>query len=251
MSSLKWVALQTRVTAFHPDGWKEEQLREWWEEEFTESPERTESKPRENSELVGGHLSKGHLIANASPGRTDFVLEPRKDPANEPSSEWPAAAKTYQEALENSLELVDSWLSTDIQVNRLAVGAILILPCPDLNEVYGKLSKSLPGIDFSGSQSTPDFQFRINRVRKASESSCGITINRLATWSVAQMHRVTIAAGVAEPQTNSVLQYAVQLELDINTRPEADKCFSAEKRSHILKELKKMAVEIAAEGHTP
>ncbi len=250
-SNLRWVTLQTRITAFHPNGWKEEHLSEWWEKAFAQQPERIDSKPRENSELVGGPSDQGQLIANASPGRTDFILEPSKDFAIESGSVWPSVPEEYREAWDKTLELVGPWLNADMKVTRMAVGAILILPCPNLSEVYETLSNSLLAIDFRGSNSTPDFQYRINRVRPATKSSCGTTINRLATWSVAQGHRVVIAAGDAEPETKSVRQFAVQLELDINTRPEAGKCFPSEKRSDILSELKEMAVEIAEKGDTP
>ena len=200
---LHWLALQTRITAFHSDDWKDENLNDWWLEEFGQVPDRIETNPRQNSDLIRGSIDMGQLGVNASPGRTDFILQFHNGAAVATDSTRPNIGAPYQSSLEKSLGLARQWLNKTLQVNRLAVGAILILPCTDLNEVYSFLSNILKAVNFDGSENTLDFQYRINRVRSIDQPQA-ITINRLATWSVVESHRIVINPGTVDPQTSLV-----------------------------------------------
>ncbi|MXZ25081.1 MAG: hypothetical protein F4Y80_09505 [Caldilineaceae bacterium SB0665_bin_21] len=249
-TTLNWSVLQTRVTAFHPDDWIAENLSDWWFTEFNQLPDRTETMPRENSTLIRGSIDIGQLRAVASPGRTDFILQPHNGAVAATDPSTPSMGTSYQPILEKSLDFAGTWLSKAMQVNRLAIGAILILPFTDLKEVYGTLSHILPVENFDGSENTPDFQYRINRVRPI-DQPLATTINRLATWSVVESFRVAINPGKLEPQTNLVRGNSLQLELDINTRPEISIVFPPNSRLGVLRKLKEMAVEIAEQGDMP
>ena len=246
---VEWLALHTRITAFHPDEIVFTNLTNWWQNTFDEQPARTESKPRENSELVSGRVSHWQLTANARPGRTDFVLEPNGEVNTESNPVWPVPATgTYRQTMEELAIPVEGWLKVVPQVYRLAVGALLLSPGPGLDAVHSTLSSFLPEVKLNG-LSTPDFIFRVNRVRSATNIS-GVAINRLATWSIAQGQSVAISPNRAEPEAGPV-QYAAHLELDINTRTEPNSAFTTAATPAIFKQLMDMAIEIAEQGDTP
>ncbi len=131
------------------------------------------------------------------------------------------------------------------RVNRLAFGAVLVAPGPSLDAVVATLTGALPQLGLDRLQ-TPDFVFRINR-RLQSRHSPALTINRLFTWSIAQGQTVTLAAGPQPSQSHSI-QYAANVDLDINTVPVAPRAIPVDKSVVILDELVTLGLEIVEKG---
>ena len=205
-----WLTLQARLTTFHPDGTPMPDIAEWWQHTFRTEPDRIESMPRERSVQVGGNLPDGYLTVSSIPGRTDFILEPANEQSINSDRDWPGlSVRSYHEVVGNMVTPVRHWLNTQTPVYRLAVGARLLAPSPDLDSVYRSLGKFLPGIHLEGI-SNPDFIFRINRQRHSTHEPT-VLINRVAAWSTAQGQNVTIPVGHEHPNP-STIQFAAHLE---------------------------------------
>ena len=247
---VEWLGVQARITVFHPDEALARGLSEWWGNAFGEPPEKIETKPREHSQLVSGTVAYGQLAINAGQGRTDFILGPNSEALTESNPIWPVPAiGSYRQMMNNMTEPVGKWLESSPPVYRLAVGARLLAPGPELDAVHSVLSVFLPELNLRG-LATPDFTFRVNRARSAT-SSPGVLINRLATWSIAEGQSVAIAPNRPLPPATRV-QYAAHLELDINTRPnDPGERFGINTSLPILDELIGFAIEIAEQGDKP
>ena len=246
---VEWLALQTRITTFHPQGVEVGDLVGWWSATLGESPEVTESRPREQSVRLSGALGNGLLTVNNLPGRTDFVMEPTGEGTGIGNPDWPVLAMgSYRDAASSLVDPVKTWIMTGAPVYRLALGALLLLPAADLRSVYQSLSDFLPTISLDGI-STPDFLFRINRAR-ASVREPSVLINRLAGWSTAQGQGISISGDRGELTTGPV-QYAAHLELDINTHTADGQRFDQSLSVDLLDELVDLGYEIAHEGDKP
>ena len=245
----EWLALQTRLTTFHPEGRDVLDLMSWWREAFGSDPDHTESNRSEQSFQVRGQLSGNQLTVDGSPGRTDFVLEPGGEAVRTIHADWAVPAiGFYHEATGAMAVPVGNWLKTGVPVHRLALGALLLMPSQDLGSVYRLLSHFLPGVNLNG-VATPDFLFRVNRPRESTRRPDTI-INRLAAWSTAHGQSITIGAGEGQLTTGPV-QYAAHLELDINTQTGRDFPFELDVSVELVHELIELANEIAERGDKP
>lgn len=246
---VEWLALQTRITTFHPQGVEVGDLVKWWAAALGEPPEVTENRPREQSVRLSGAVGNGLLTVNNLPGRTDFVMDPSGGGLGIGNPGWPVLAMgTYLEAASSLAGSVKAWILSEAPVYRLALGALLLLPAADLRSVYHSLSGFLPPIPLEG-VSTPDFLFRINRVRTSAHEPT-VLINRLAAWSTAQGQGITISGDRGELTTGPV-QYAAHLELDINTQSADGQQFDPSLSVDLLDELVDLGAEMAHEGDRP
>lgn len=245
----EWRLQHVRITAFHLNSQLPNDIEAWWFAAFDKQPERIEHKPQENARLFAGRVQHGRLTCQSVPGRTDFILEHEDAPGATNSSPWPAhQPNSYQDTMSYLVNVACTWLQNGQSTYRLAVAPVLLSPSPDLHTAHATLSGFLPKIEFTGIV-TPDFTLRVNRTRQA-VSLPEIAVNRLATWSVAQAQQFAIAPDIAEFRVSPV-DYAAQLELDVNTRTVPETRFSTSEASVMLKELRDMACEIAQEGDGP
>lgn len=242
-----WHPVQSRITTFQPDDAMMDDWAQWWRQTFNDEPLQTETRPREQLRSVNGPVDHGIMVITDRPGRTDFVLQPHAGQPNAPLS--PSDPTTpYSEIVNSIANPIKGWLQSRSTIYRLAVGAVLLSPSPDIHAVYAKLSTLLHSVELDG-LTEPDFLYRVNRPRE-SVSLPGTYINRVTTWAIAQGQDAAFVPGVQSPQT-SPIQYAAQLDLDINTRAEPSQVFEAATSIAILDELLRIGEEIAAQGEKP
>lgn len=243
--AVKWLVQQSRFTVFHPGGGMATDLEDWWQDAFGVVPDVVESRPGENTVRVRGVADHGNWTAVAAPGRTDFVLEPDLGESVAVGDAWPLPdGAPYRETVSEMANLVDRWLVKEHPVYRLAVGARLLAPGPDLAFVYSALSAVLPGLSFDGMLS-PDFLLRVNRERCLTVGF-PFVVNRLAAWAVAQGQSVSISPAVGGVDVAPV-RYAAHLDLDVNTRTDEFCSFSGAS-ADVFRLLREMSVEIAEKG---
>lgn len=245
----RWLVQQSRFTVFHPGGDVAADLQDWWQDAFGAVPDIVESRPGENTVRVRGDSEIGHWTAAAAPGRTDFVLEPDLGDSAAVGDVWPLPdGATYRETASEMANLVEGWLVNERPVYRLAVGARLLAPGPDLSFVYSALGVFLPGLNLEGLRS-PDFVLRVNRERCLTVGF-SFAVNRLAAWAVAQGQSVSVSPAAGGVDVAPV-RYAAHLDLDINTRTDESCSFSGASTGEVFQALREMSVEIAEKGDVP
>ena len=246
--SVDWRTVQSRVTVFHPGDVPASNLSEWWEYAFKGVPLlRDETRHLEGIRSLGGVVDDAMWTANAGSERTDFILQPSNNLPPQPGTVWgqSTVAGPHHEVVRRMVNPIHKYLERVERVNRLAFGAVLVAPGPNLDVVIATLISALPQMGLDRLQ-TPDFVFRINR-RLHSRHSPDLAINRLFTWSIAQGQTIALTAGRQPSQSDSI-QYAANVELDINTVPAIPGAIPVEKSVVILDELVTLGLEIVEKG---
>ena len=247
--AVRWLVQQSRFTVFHPGGGMATDLQDWWQGAFGAVPDIVESRPGENTVRIRGVAVSGHWTVAAAAGRTDFILEPDLGDSAAVGDVWPLPdGATYRETVSEMANLVERWLVKEHPVYRLAVGARLLAPGPDLYSVYSALGAFLPGLNLEGLRS-PDFYLRINRERCLTVG-VSFAVNRLAAWAVAQGQSVSVSPAIGGVDVAPV-RYAAHLDLDINTRTDESCLFSGASARAVFQTLMEMGVEIAERGDVP
>ena len=159
---------------------------------------------------------------------------------------------TYGDVKSDFQPLMQRWLRSDCPcANRIAFGAILLLPQESMVAAFKMLDTLLPAVKVD-SNNTLDFIYRINRRRNSSSSVQDLQINRISNWSVVEI----VNAHVEMPgQGNSPSPMQIQssmhlcrLELDINSVPEHSFEFDNKQMESIFEELAELGTEIAIKG---
>jgi len=244
-----WQAQTLRLTAFPSPA---VQLGEptWWKDLVGEPPETKISQPRIGGQQEEGQLDEGRkLILRVEPTRIDWLLTP-DDRAREVKG-IPTTG-SFPESLQTFLQLMRRWfeLATCPPAQRLAFGAILLLPVENQQAGYRQISAYLPfPLDPEGSS---DFSYQINRPRDSTSGISGLRINRLSRWSVARLTMGDITFGPASVSYAARhIHHACLLELDINTTPDFQGELSREQLLPIFQELVNLGQEITEKGDIP
>ena len=137
--------------------------------------------------------------------------------------------------------------------NRLAIGIILNIPIKTLDEGANVLQPKLKSV--TNLKGTSDFLYRNNRPTKSKIIS-GLGLNRLMTWSIAQMQLVNIQFNVGQPniaqpkidgqKTNPELM--CRLEMDFSTIVDDSIEMSADQQKLIAKEILTEAMKVVENG---
>jgi len=148
-------------------------------------------------------------------------------------------------SVDGLLALCRRAVSKDAAYRRLAVGVEFVEYADNPREAYAKLSRSLPQVDVNDAV---DFRFQINRPRPSS-TAAGVTLNRLAVWSVVResYRTVSLTAG-AQIAGDEPSIYMAHLMLDLNTAEVEGLQFTAESVLALVSELLDAAEELAEGG---
>jgi hypothetical protein len=223
----------------------------FWERLLGTLPDEQRSQPHQQLAIEEGPFLSGRLKVQARSDRCDWILS--YDPKN--SSEEPPTFGPYSAVGGRFRKLMLKWLGDCPTLNRVAFGAILLLPADSLSDAFRRLEDFLPAVKIDPER-TQDLSYRINRPRHSRHKDVNLNINRLSTWTALQMLGtvVEVPAGVRGPVTVKQTlppQNLCRLELDINTiaehTQEIEKCFLAD----IFGELVDYANELAVKGDVP
>lgn len=102
-------------------------------------------------------------------------------------------------------------------IDRLALGVVLYLPLASNEEGISMIAPLLKSV--TGIENAEDFEFRINRPVHT-EIAGGIKINRLLTWTIAniQLLQINIQTGIAQKIPRSTQpEMQLRLEIDLST----------------------------------
>lgn len=222
----------------------------FWESLVDYPPEQVQSRPQQQLVKEEGPLLDGWLSVEARNDRIDWRLSP--DPKL-PPKELPAVGP-YDFLQEEFQKLMLGWLANCPPTHRLAYGAVLLFPTDSLPNTYKMLNNLLPTIEINP-ENTHDFHYRINRRRPSCLGREGVEINRLSTWSAANIStigvEITPSKQVKPRVIQSIDQSVCRLELDINTAPESNAEIEQSIISKQFAELVDLGNEIATQGDIP
>ena len=218
-----------------------------WELLIGNPPEEKNVRPQQRLVKEEGPFLTGRLSVEARNNRIDWRFS--QHPQNAPENLL--GVGPYSEAYTEFRNLMERWMNICPPVNRLAYGAVLLLPTTDLQKANRQLDDLLPSVKID-SASARDFHYRINRRRPSKCSVGGLEINRLSTWSAVNISQIgiEISSGGAQRIVQSIDTSVCRLEIDINTAPEFSQNLD-DKKLEILNELVGLGNEIASEGDIP
>lgn len=248
-SESAWTAELLRVTLFHAHT-DEVKAEGWWQMVTGMAPDGSIGKPKTGERIELGKLDDTTLVLHAKQleGRIDWVLTWEGEPSDNPPS-FPDKATVLLNLMANlfSLEVLPS-------INRVAFGALVVLPIPGDtlgHEGYATISNYLT-FDISRDTAS-DFMFQINR-KRSSTTIPEVEVNRLTKWSVikAVTRQIVLISSdgiVASPAVASALE-GCHLELDISTA-KVDVAFPGDMLTALLTELVDLGRELIREGDVP
>lgn len=241
-NAIDWQIESIRVTAF-VNGQLNPAMLETWIGDVSENLPSQVSKT--SSSFVGvSRSSVGFLRANWNADRLDVILsseQPQQRQAIAPISDVSSLFGQFVDRIPEIGELAP--------VDRLALGLILTFQVPSESEGLEILLPSMLS-SLGLSSSVRDFLYRVNHPCE-SHTQAGLTLNRLAAWSVGQAQVIEVKIGQDGSQvqkTISEFPFTIRLELDINTDKAVQLGASPELLRTLLNELKTIAVAIAEGG---
>jgi hypothetical protein len=197
-------------------------------------PEADDNRPREAIRRQAGPFENGDLEVVVTPGRVDWHMTPRVEPGAEP----PPYFATAESAINTLRHHGSQWLrSASPSVNRLALGAILLMPTIDSTSAYEKLGKLLKSVRVDAVHSR-DLFYQINWPQP-SRALPNHMLNRLTKWSAIVARRQTfqmVGSQTMQPTAMTEDQYC-RLECDHNTAAEHSEPFTPEQLDALFGEL--------------
>jgi len=237
----EWLAETLRLTAF-PSPATEITKPSWWEDLVGELPENRISQPRKGGQQDEGPFEGGKLTLGIQLDRIDWLFTAADDQVS---------IGSFPESLEPFLRLMLRWFELCPPVQRLAFGAVLILPVTDRNIGYRQISAYLPSVQVDPEGSS-DLSYQINRPRNSTSGVTGLRINRLTRWSVSMRRRAELSFRPASVgYFLGSESHACRLELDINTAPDFQGELPTQQLPRIFQELVDLGKEIVREGDIP
>ncbi|HZD55590.1 MAG TPA: hypothetical protein VE136_02610 [Anaerolineales bacterium] len=182
------------------------------------------------------------------PDRIHWAMTSMKDrPSTDPRE---SSLGNFPEAITKFQPLVQEWLKSELcpELIRIAFGVILLSPVENEIDGFSRLSEYIQSLDIDP-HNVSDLMYQINRWRVSKTGNPGIKLNRLNKWSVS-VHQV-VGFQLGGVRLNPLLgerNFAIKLELDINTDQSNENSISKDRYRPILNELIELAVEIVEEG---
>ena len=222
--------------------------RDFWQEAFGESPETSTRK--KFFRIDEGHLGERLLTVSLDPNRITWSVLPSLDPENPPTG-VPVLGDfltVYGECSGFFQRFLTEFCP---EAQRLAFHAVLLKPYDSREDCYRALGSLLPSVKIE--PDTYDFNYRINRKRKARSVQEPLLVNRLSTWSAIQwrLHHLAIEGPSAQAVIPPIASFACKLDLDINTDTDFQGVLPPGSLKEIWDELVDLGVEIAAQGDIP
>jgi hypothetical protein len=241
----EWQTGSLRVTAFHVGALDLNSVR-WWED-LTRQPSESRNVRAGLGQLVEvGAIESRVLQLQIQPGRIDWLLLPKDE-----NERFPTLGD-YEKSLSYFSELVFKWLAEAPSLNRLAFGALLLIPTADQSRSNERLAQILQDVTINW-EGIQDFVIQVNRPQACAALPDAGPINRVVKWQSLVRRKIvatllpTVQVPVATEET------AVSLELDMSTvaSTDATKALPSERLKSLLGELMDHATDIAARRILP
>lgn len=244
-----WYAEELRLSVFLIDA-IDPAKGAFWESLLGKAPDEVNNRLHQRRVREEGPFLDGRLHVEASINRVDWKLLPA--PGIDHHSGLPPVAGSYDALKQGFRDLMLRWLADCPSLHRLGYGSKLLLPAGNSPDAYRKLDSLLRRVDVEP-ENTHDFLYRINRRRASNCGIDGLEINRISTWSVAQIIEtivdVSADGGRAPKVTRQPNPRGIcRLELDINTIPEFDRALDKDVVPEVFNELVDAGNEIASKG---
>ncbi len=240
-----WSGETLRLSLFHSPT-TEVKAKGWWEHVVGQAPDSSTNKPKTGELVEIGKVDDAQFILQSQPlaGRVDWIMQAAAGELSEQSpSLLPVMSASFLNRMTRFLRVPEI-----PPFNRMAFGAIVLLPVTDPEQGYRTLSNYLP-FDIDRTKSS-DFMYQINRLR-SSKTVTDLKINRLMKWNVERTGRSSFAfnaQGLMAVATHETIATNCRIELDINTDHEADRPIPNDRLEPLFMELQEMAREIVREG---
>jgi hypothetical protein len=216
-----WLAESLRLTAFPTAAAPFEfaNATGWWQELVGQPPEAHVARPRLSGFQDQGSFAGGSLVLSTQPIRIDWYLAPPAPPEEVQGPDVPSVGSLL-ESVPLFSEAMNRWLPLAPRIERLAFGAVAVMPVDTREEGYIRLSALLHELRIDPRGST-DLFYQINRPRASRLQIPNLRINRLSKWSVALVQRVTVIVGTDAVQqvTDREPVSVCRVEIDISTTP--------------------------------
>ncbi len=246
----EWASESLRATAF-PAADAAVNPENWWRSTVGEEPETQVNRPRSGELLQEGLFHGAKIRFKLRLGRIDWILSPVQSESELPQGFL--VVGPFEEACARFRDLISRWFSLSPPLERLAFGAIAILPVPDQAHGYMRLSGYLPSVQLEPEGSS-DFSYQINRPRLSRCGISGLSINRLSKWTVARTELQSLTLGPREGLRvigRAERAFACRVELDMNTSPEFEGVLSPDHSVRVFDELIQLGREILQDGDRP
>jgi len=243
-----WIAEQLRLTVFTLPGTANPAVEQWWNEIVGSPAEESTANLKIGLRTLASKFQSAKLILKLEPSRVDWLFVPQDpDPAAGPLGELPSVGP-IAENLESFSDLTERWLSREDvpDVVRIAFGAVVRHPESDRRSAYVRLPDYLP---IHVNPESSDFSFQINIPTISRDPIDGLPINRLSRWGVMGLARVELRLDSARVTSSSqFMDYAIRLEIDINTSPEYQQPLSKGRITELYRELVTLGRGVITEG---
>lgn len=240
-----WVAESLRFTCFLAVPLADEAYL-WWEKLVGEKPEASVTRADVGLRQQEGAFGLGRLKLVILPGRIDWYLNAAA--SEQRAEEIVPTLGPFLSAVDSLRPLLHKWLPDAPAMTRIALGAVLIRPVPDLAAGYRVLSDYLHAVKVDPGGSS-ELSYTINRARQSTSIS-SLRINRLCKWSVLSMQTVTLDVGSTQAISDKP-RYACRLELDMNTAGNVKDALPRSQLALVFEELVTLGEEIARKGDIP
>ena len=237
-SDIDWQAQSLRLTVFLSAPLDLGVTATLWKSATGDDPEIDDSRPREGVRRQAGPFGDWYLETVIAPARVDWVLAPKVDDP-QPRAEPSPYCERLDKAMSAFIAAGSKWLTVGSpSINRLAVGAVLLMPVADLRAAYQKLNGLLTAVRVDPDHSL-DFFYQINWPR-ASLVVSELRLNRLTRWSAISVRSLSLQV---DDNKASVLsgpsggQDYCRLECDHSTQTGQMEPFATTDLNRLLQEL--------------
>ena len=213
-----WLVQQLRFSAFIQSA-SHELLVNIWELISTDNPDTDEARPREGFRRLATTADDGsQLELILMPGRIDVIQSLAATAEILPVADLGEAIPKIASFI-NQISTMLSGLNADVQIQRIALGLILIRPVASREDAYRELQSLLPvTLDPVTSR---DFMYQINHPEQFSIGQDSIELHRLSRWSALQRQHFTVQFFAASASTQTGLTSGdnfIRCEVDNSTQ---------------------------------
>ena len=243
-TEIDWQIESMRATVFTSDPLDSLTIQSWFTNISAGSSSRMNISP--NSFQGAANFAAGLLRVNSVSNRLDVILSPDLSQNVQSIGSLSTARDLLTKFM---LPLKD--LGGSQQVDRVAYAIILNFQVQNEEEGLALLAKLLTRVELS--PASRDLLYRVN-IPVPSKSLPGISLNRLATWCVAQVQILQVKPNSDAPgillNLNPDKPFSIRLEMDLSTDSQKQLSSSSVVIEKLLHELSDIAAQIALHGES-